>query len=1162
MEDHHSKRRYVSQLLRLAVLMICSSLMLCISAFADSVTLTPDQVSGIDNEEWIRFTADASGTGWTGSASVTINGKSITMTANSPSLDTAQIDLSVNNLLSSAVDVTYEVTTSPSNGSLTPSTTPNTLTIAGNSSQTIRLKAGGWGKSATAVITITNIKAAPVTRNTTFTYSSDAAYNHGTYEVKYGNETRSIVNGSPKTYYESNKTPYELTATPEDGYSLAGWLSDKDGFLSGDNPYSYTLGTEGATIWPIFAAEGVGLFYVEGEDTTYYTYLDQAIQRAESLSSHKVVMLNSGKALDSLRRSEITIPSSVTVLLPYATGKTTVDTSTTTDGIKSTLENANKVFVTTGSNTAIEDPSSNKKLEMVIPSGMTIHVQGKFIVGGTLRSNAYVACATSGRHANVQLEGVLDVQSGGIVSSCGYILGSGTVYAASGATLYQPFTIMDFRGGGFTASVKYITNQSGETTISPFQRYSMQNIQTKVVMQSGAKMKAYCDLYTQSILVIPERHNVTMIEMIGSKNSTECLIKLADGATLTSTYDKVKYASGIQSVGKTTVTIVGGAELDKITLAVKVAWIDGSIQTDQVAFPIPYNYEFALNAPDGGTSTYTIAKPMSLLPGARIIVGTGATLNVSGQFMVYDGLYDHSGVIARDNDVTTAYKKTNGGNYPKTVKMNGDSANSTAALVVDGTLHIISGASFGGVVQTNGTGMLIVDSGVTTSCATQVGMIGSASLEGVLTYKHAGATVRTLDAQVFDPASGTKVTMKPGYTYHGKEAANTLSGYTYQLYTSSAAPTTPESHTETDWSAPVEGAWWNYQIPVNLIDPTYGAILDSPVAYAYFADGASIDDTKYYLDAELTQKKGVITGNGTISTTTQLYRQESAGALLVNGDTTGAYLTLQGAADTYYSLADRTNAYVKLLKDFPSTEKATIQCTSYLDMNGHTASVTLNDGVILYGMDSSVTDYTSTPKGKLTCSGGTVSTITESSPTGEYYVAIPNEDKSVSFHRYNIFVSGYRFELDGDYKDANGVEHALGALIFQATLEGNDTVADYMSEYKVNGSGEVVAAPFGFTLNDINLPGTKTVEDRIWNATTKQFEAYWRGYVTKDNIATDHTAQAWVTFKDEKTKQSVAVKLSYLEALLNAADENNTAGINAFLTKLGRTEQVPVTTTN
>ena len=68
--------------------------------------------------------------------------------------------------------------------------------------------------------------------------------------------------------------------------------------------------------------------------------------------------------------------------------------------------------------------------------------------------------------------------------------------------------------------------------------------------------------------------------------------------------------------------------------------------------------------------------------------------------------------------------------------------------------------------------------------------------------------------------------------------------------------------------------------------------------------------------------------------------------------------------------------------------------------------------------------------------------------------------------------------------------------------------------------------------------------------------------MTKDNIATDHTAQAWVTFKDEKTKQSVAVKLSYLEALLNAADENNTAGINAFLTKLGRTEQVPVTTTN
>lgn len=1075
-------------------------------------------------------------------------------------MDTAQIDLSVNNLLSSAVDVTYEVTTSPSNGSLTPSTTPNTLTIAGNSSQTIRLKAGGWGKSATAVITITNIKAAPVTRNTTFTYSSDAAYNHGTYEVKYGNETRSIVNGSPKTYYESNKTPYELTATPEDGYSLAGWLSDKDGFLSGDNPYSYTLGTEGATIWPIFAAEGVGLFYVEGEDTTYYTYLDQAIQRAESLSSHKVVMLNSGKALDSLGRSEITIPSGVTVLLPYATGKTTVDTSTTTDGIKSTLENANKAFVTTGSNTAIEDPSSNKKLEMVIPSGMTIHVQGKFIVGGTLRSNAYVACATSGRHANVQLEGVLDVQSGGIVSSCGYILGSGTLYAASGATLYQPFTIMDFRGGGFTASVKYITNQSGETTISPFQRYSMQNIQTKVVMQSGAKMRAYCDLYTQSILVIPERHNVTLIEMIGSKSSKECLIKLADGATLTSTYDKAKYATGIPSVGKTTVTIVGGAELDKITLAVKVAWIDGSIQTDQVAFPIPYNYEFALNAPDGGTSTYTIAKPISLLPGARIIVGKGATLNVSGQFMVYDGLYDHSGTVARDNDVTATYTKTNGGNYPKTVKMNGDSANSTAALVVDGTLHITSG-KFGGVVQTNGTGTLIMDSGVTTSCATQVGMIGSASLEGVLTYKHAGATVRTLDAQVFDPASGTKVTMKPGYTYHGTKAANTLSSYTYQLYTSSASPTTSEPHTETNLNAPVEGAWWNYQIPVKLIDPTYGEILDSPDADAYFADGASIDSTEYYLDAALTQKTGVITGDGKNPSTTQLYKHGSAGALLVNGAKTGAYLTLQGAANAYYNLEDRTNAYVKLLKDFPSTEKATIQCTSYLDMNGHTASVTLNDGVILYGMDSSVTDYTSTPKGKLTCSGETVSTITESSPTGEYYVAIPNEDKSVSFHRFNISVTGYRFELTtGDTPKC--------ALFFIGKFQGDAEAKNHLTKLgftlKDKKGNQLGEANYKFTAGTVFPPmpneGEASDSKVVCSGDAYLFEAYLMRSFKKDK-PNDYTEQidatAQATFNNGGTQDSEPKQWSFEDAWTNPGelDETQQAILDKFLKELGITKQ-------
>ena len=212
----------------------------------------------------------------------------------------------------------------------------------------------------------------------------------------------------------------------------------------------------------------------------------------------------------------------------------------------------------------------------------------------------------------------------------------------------------------------------------------------------------------------------------------------------------------------------------------------------------------------------------------------------------------------------------------------------------------------------------------------------------------------------------------------------------------------------------------------------------------------------------------------------------------------------------------------------------------------------------LYGMDSSVTDYTSTPKGKLTCSGGTVSTITENSPTGEYYVAIPNGDGSYSFHHFNIYVSGYRFELDGDYKDENGVEHALGALIFQATLKGNNAVADYMADV----SEENNIYPFGFTLNGVLLQGTKTGENSSWKEATKQFEAYWRGYITTDNIETSHTAKAWVTFQNGGTQESVQVELSYLDALLNAVDENNSAGIDAFLKDMGYTDGVSTSTGN
>ena len=127
--------------------------------------------------------------------------------------------------------------------------------------------------------------------------------------------------------------------------------------------------------------------------------------------------------------------------------------------------------------------------------------------GGTISAAGGISGATNGSKSEtysvLELNGTAQVLSGGIVSSCGYIYGDGKLIAQSGAKLYQPLAICDYRGGHYTVAAAggesyAMGTQSGETYISPFTRYTAQNIQSDLQMESGAIMYAYCDLYADS----------------------------------------------------------------------------------------------------------------------------------------------------------------------------------------------------------------------------------------------------------------------------------------------------------------------------------------------------------------------------------------------------------------------------------------------------------------------------------------------------------------------------------------------------------------------------------------------------------------------------------------------------------------------------------------
>lgn len=174
-------------------------------------------------------------------------------------------------------------------------------------------------------------------------------------------------------------------------------------------------------------------------------------------------------------------------------------------------------------------------------------------------------------------------------------------------------------------------------------------------------------------------------------------------------------------------------------------------------------------------------------------------------------------------------------------------------------------------------------------------------------------------------------------------------------------------------------------------------------------------------------------------------------------DSTGKqtpYPTLQKAVDAY-TPDDNTapKNYIKLLHS--TTEKIDAKNNLYLDLNGCTVTGDFKmNGKTLYGMDSSANaDYDTPPKGKIvgsvsgyarTCQSPTVK-VNDVDTYDRYVAILGNEDttQTLSFHHFNISVTGYRFELAAP----------KCALIFRGEFRGDDEAKKHLKS-------------LGFTLTD------------------------------------------------------------------------------------------------
>ena len=274
--------------------------------------------------------------------------------------------------------------------------------------------------------------------------------------------------------------------------------------------------------------------------------------------------------------------------------------------------------------------------------------------------------------------------------------------------------------------------------------------------------------------------------------------------------------------------------------------------------------------------------------------------------------------------------------------------------------------------------------------------------------------------------------------------------------------------------------------------------------------------------------------------------------------------TLQDAV-TKFPQDSNGNTYIKMLhsttEDIP-TENIPTNKDLYLDLNGCTVkdNITVKSGYKLYGMDSATDKYDGTYAGKIVGTvTGTVAPVHETSAKtvdgydSLRYVSIQSGN-SYSFHRFNISVSGYRFELKAPEC----------ALFFIGKFQGDAEAKKHLTS-------------LGFTLKDGKGTEFKKDSPEMSEALRDEFvkekgDAYLFEFYLKRSFEknpTDDTAYtetfsaiAHATFdnggtQDSGTQDRKTQYLSFKDAWQNSSmTEKDKAILNNFFNEFGIKIQV------
>ena len=492
------------------------------------------------------------------------------------------------------------------------------------------------GSTTATRITMTNVAlVSDVTATTTFMPAEN-----GTYTVDGKTVTEEYSNT------QSSMTAYQVVATPAEGYQFLGWYNLTTGKCIATTATASLNIESDCTVTAKFVSKVVALFETGGQR---FADLNEAVAYAQANKQSKITL-----ATDGSISGNYTIPTGITLLIPF-------------DAAGTLYTNAPAAIRTT--------PASKAFRTLTMSEGTSITVNGAISLGGR-----YFAAGGGqqgrpvGDYGYIKMadNSSITVKNGGNLYAWGFISGSGSVLAESGATVYEFYQIADFRGGSASSNMG--------NKVFPFSQYFVQNIEVPLTLNAGANEKVFSGVYAMSTTY------TTSINFIGNDG----MFKVVSGS-FTKDYD--------EKTDRLILTVNGEAELN--TLALSLA----GMNVDSASYILPITNNISINIQSGKV---TINQDTALLAGVEVSISDGADLTVSSGKNVY--IYD-SDEWNSDNFVWgpckfksvayapgKAYNRTNADLKDAKVDVNG-------SLTAIGAIYTTKGGA--DICSSNGTGKYI-----------------------------------------------------------------------------------------------------------------------------------------------------------------------------------------------------------------------------------------------------------------------------------------------------------------------------------------------------------------------------------------------------------------------------------------------------------------------